>query len=158
MGYFTDKLKMRSCGDCNMCCKLPEINFKELKKKSFEWCKNCEIGVGCKIYDTRPKGCKDFYCLYHGGMTNLKPNKVGFFIYIEREESTKHKILTIYTELSRLKNIPKLIMNDPDGHKLVNDGYAFHIRFSDNDKEIYIFDLLEYGMEMKKITGIARKN
>ena len=49
----------RECGTCNLCCKLPYIeNFKP----QYKWCSNCEIGVGCKIYETRPKKCKDFYC------------------------------------------------------------------------------------------------
>ena len=91
-------------------------------------------------------------------MTNLKPNKVGFFIYIEREESAKEKILTIYSEPNRLENIPKLIMKDPDGYKLVDEGYAFHIRYSNNEDEIAIFDLKAFGMELKKISRKEVKN
>jgi hypothetical protein len=144
-------MQKRECGDCSLCCKLPEINYFKEKKESFKWCDNCNVGVGCKIYNERPKGCRDFYCLYHGGLTNLKPNKVGFFIYIEREESVKEKILTIYSELNRLENIPKLIMKDPDGYKLVDEGYAFHIRYSNNEDEIAIFDLKAFGMQLKKV-------
>ena len=62
-----------------MCCKLPEI--PSINKKSFSWCSNCKVGQGCKIYDKRPKKCKDFYCAYALGFTNLKPNKYGFFIF-----------------------------------------------------------------------------
>ena len=71
-------MNFRNCEDCNMCCKLPSIpNIK----KDYEWCSNCDIGIGCKIYDKRPKKCKDFYCLWKIGSfpKNLKPNKVGFF-------------------------------------------------------------------------------
>ena len=166
MEYSTDKLKRRNCGNCNMCCKLPEINFKELKKKSFEWCKHCEIGVGCKIYDTRPKGCRKFYCFWQEGFSELKPNKVGFFIFAEtfkeyqlsKEEFLKNKILTIYAEPQRVDKIPQLLMKDKHIYNLIDQGWAFHIRFSNDDKEIYIFDLKEYGMELKKITGIIRKD
>ena len=44
----------RKCEDCNLCCKLPNIDNGKFKK-DYTWCKNCEIGVGCKIYPQRPK-------------------------------------------------------------------------------------------------------
>ena len=62
-------MQNRKCGDCNMCCKVYGIDsgfYEEDKthvfKKDYEWCKHCEVGVGCKIYETRPKVCKDFSC------------------------------------------------------------------------------------------------
>ena len=72
-------INKRKCGTCNLCCKLPSI--KDFKSE-YEWCKNCDVGVGCKIYKKRPKLCKDFYCLYQAGITDLKPNeKVFLFIW-----------------------------------------------------------------------------
>ena len=53
---------VRKCGDCNLCCKLPNIHTPKNFKKDYTWCKHCEIGVGCKIYSDRPKMCKDFMC------------------------------------------------------------------------------------------------
>lgn len=50
----------RSCGSCNLCCKLPRI--EELEKPAGAWCRNCAIGKGCKIYDTRPQSCRGFFC------------------------------------------------------------------------------------------------
>ena len=50
-------MTFKSCGDCNMCCKLPEI--PSIKKQSFDWCNKCDVGKGCKIYNDRPKKCKD---------------------------------------------------------------------------------------------------
>ena len=44
-------LLMRKCEDCSLCCKLPEINYFKKKKQSFSWCKECNISVGCKIYN-----------------------------------------------------------------------------------------------------------
>ncbi len=52
----------RSCGGCTMCCKLPAI--KELDKPANQWCVNCDIGVGCKIYETRPTVCAAYFCQY----------------------------------------------------------------------------------------------
>ena len=150
--------KQRECGDCNLCCKLPymdsgfwEKSNTHVFKGEYEWCKHCEIGVGCKIYSKRPSACIDFYCLYQAGMTDLKPNKNGFFMYLEREESTEQKVITIMCEEHRLDSIPKLIMNDPDGYMLVDQGWAFHIRYNSNDNDLAIFDLKLFGMELKKV-------
>ena len=52
---------MRECGDCTLCCKLPAIkDFKD----GYKWCENCNIGKGCNIYETRPKPCIDFDCMW----------------------------------------------------------------------------------------------
>jgi hypothetical protein len=53
---------VRSCGECNLCCKLEKIeNFKPARK----WCHHCTIGKdGCGIYETRPSACKNFNCLW----------------------------------------------------------------------------------------------
>ncbi len=50
----------RSCRDCTLCCKLVAVH--ELKKPAQSWCEHCEIGVGCKVYETRPADCRTFYC------------------------------------------------------------------------------------------------
>ena len=141
-------INKRECGTCILCCKLPYI--KDFKPQ-YQWCKSCDVGVGCKIYEKSPKLCKDFYCLYQAGITDLKPNEKGFFMYLEREESTLHKIITIMCEEHRLDQIPKLIMNDPDGYSLIDQGWAFHIRYNRDDNNIAIFDYKAFGMELKKV-------
>jgi hypothetical protein len=51
----------RSCGDCSMCCKLPQID--ELEKAEGVWCRHCAPGRGgCTIYETRPFPCRNFHC------------------------------------------------------------------------------------------------
>ena len=52
----------RSCGSCTMCCKV--LGIKELAKPVGKWCSHCDIGKGCKIYDTRPQECQTFHCLW----------------------------------------------------------------------------------------------
>ena len=139
---------MNKCLDCNMCCKLPEIpNYK----KGYTWCKNCNVGNGCSIYNNRPQKCKDFYCLYYFQLTDLKPNKCGFFIFPERKESTEHKIMTIYAEEHKLNDIPKRIMKDHKLKLLVDDQWAFHIRYNSDDNNLAIFDYWSFGMSLKKI-------
>ena len=65
---------VRKCGDCNLCCKLPNIHTPKNFKKDYTWCKHCEIGVGCKIYSDRPKMCKDFVCAWLLGLTPEEVN------------------------------------------------------------------------------------
>ena len=145
-------LKRRECGDCNLCCKLTSIDFMEPRKPSYQWCKHCDIGVGCKIYKTRPQGCKDFLCLYLGGLTNLIPNKCGFFIYQEKnQQEAKNKVLAVMCEEHMLDKVVDAILNDPDGKKLVDQGWIFHIRYNDNENDVAIFDFKVLGKELKKI-------
>jgi hypothetical protein len=51
----------RSCGDCSMCCKLPQID--ELDKPADVWCQHAmPRRGGCRIYETRPFPCRNFHC------------------------------------------------------------------------------------------------
>ena len=135
-----------------MCCKLTSIDFMEPRKPSYQWCKHCDIGVGCKIYKTRPQGCKDFLCLYLGGLTNLKPNRCGFFIYQEEsQQAAKNKVLAVMCEEHMLDKVVDAILNDPDGKKIVDEGWIFHIRYNDNENDVAIFDFKVFGKELKKI-------
>ena len=36
----------------------------ELDKPDNVWCPNCDLGKGCRIYETRPQMCRDFKCHY----------------------------------------------------------------------------------------------
>lgn len=50
-----------ACGSCNACCKaftIPDL------KKAGEWCRHCDIGKACRIYETRPEPCVTFECLW----------------------------------------------------------------------------------------------
>jgi len=52
----------RSCGTCNLCCKL--LGIGEIKKRPNCWCPEVKLGKGCGIYDTRPAACREFACLW----------------------------------------------------------------------------------------------
>ena len=52
----------RTCNGCTLCCKI--VSVLELEKPSMTWCQHCDIGKGCKIYDSKPKSCKSFDCLW----------------------------------------------------------------------------------------------
>ena len=52
----------RTCGECAMCCKMPEI--KALAKPAHQWCTHCSTRRGCDIYLERPETCRNFHCGY----------------------------------------------------------------------------------------------
>lgn len=29
-----------------------------------DWCPHCEVGKGCKVYDSRPKDCENYACMW----------------------------------------------------------------------------------------------
>lgn len=156
-------VNIRNCNDCNMCCKLPEINYFEKKKKSHKWCENCEIGVGCKIYEKRPKGCRDFTCAYIENFTDLKPNKVGFIIFPQNEMSYVHKVLTVYCEEFKLQNFIKNIKKDWKMQKMVENKWAFHIRYNQDDDKLAIYDPNAFDDELifisrKEVQNGKRQN
>lgn len=55
-------MQQRECGSCTLCCKLMKVT--ELKKPALKWCKHCDVGVGCRIYENRPNECQQFSCMY----------------------------------------------------------------------------------------------
>lgn len=65
----------RSCGSCTQCCKI--LSVEEIEKPRYEWCKHCDPKSGCKIYETRPKSCVEFSCLWLQGFGDdwFKPNR-----------------------------------------------------------------------------------
>lgn len=69
---------MQQCGECTACCVLLEIT--DTASKPNEVCKHCDLGVGCKIYDQRPQGCKEFMCMWlQMGYVHpdLRPDRCG---------------------------------------------------------------------------------
>lgn len=66
----------RTCGDCTQCCKL--IGVEELQKPPGKWCELVQIGKSCKSYDTRPKSCRDFECLWLQSVMpdELRPDRI----------------------------------------------------------------------------------
>lgn len=65
----------RECGGCTTCCKTHHI--LSLDKPEREWCQHCDIGKGCRIYDTRPEECRVFKCgwLVGFGSEDERPDK-----------------------------------------------------------------------------------
>ena len=150
-------MQNRKCGDCNMCCKVYGIDsgfYEEDKthvfKKDYEWCKHCEVGVGCKIYESRPSACSDFVCGWLMGVVpkEWKPNKVGFIVNVEKKESFEHKVFTIHADSHKVHNLHKHLSkyNFTD-----TDGYEWHyvIRYNSNEQDMAVFDRNRFGNQVK---------
>lgn len=52
----------RSCGSCALCCKVYDVPAVPMTAGT--WCRHCQPGRGCRIYDDRPQQCRDFLCLW----------------------------------------------------------------------------------------------
>jgi hypothetical protein len=50
------------CGSCTACCRVFAI--PDFNKPAGKWCEHCNVGKGCKIYETRPDICATFECLW----------------------------------------------------------------------------------------------
>lgn len=50
------------CGTCTACCRVYAI--PAIDKPAGKWCEHCTIGKCCNIYETRPKACVTFECMW----------------------------------------------------------------------------------------------
>jgi hypothetical protein len=81
-----DLVAGRDCDGCTMCCKLLAIDV--LNKPRGKWCGHCNARSGCRIYQTRPEPCRNFYCGYRriaGLDERWKPSHAKFLINYETE-------------------------------------------------------------------------
>jgi hypothetical protein len=64
-------LTPRDCGGCTFCCKIMRVQDAPAPpavKPGGKWCASCEVGKGCRTYETRPKACREFSCLWRLGV------------------------------------------------------------------------------------------
>ena len=62
--------KKRVCGECTLCCFVFEVKTEDgVLTKPQEWCKNCAVGSGCKVFKTTiPAVCPQWDCAWLEGM------------------------------------------------------------------------------------------
>ncbi len=144
---------MQKCGECNLCCKLLDID--EVNSKHNEWCVHCVQKVGCMIYEKRPDECKNFNCAWsqmdYAGI-EMRPDKCGALF----EKFTDHLIVGVTGGLMTSlvsgqidffvrENISVMVLNHAnkskkfffaEGHdktfveKQINDNSELHRRFN----------------------------
>lgn len=88
----------RSCDGCTLCCKLMAV--REINKPRAVWCTHCDKKSGCTIYDTRPFGCRVFYC---GWMTaaDLGPHWKPLTARMVLSHHTAHNWLVVHVDPGR---------------------------------------------------------
>ena len=127
----------RTCDGCNMCCYIPGINEPTLQKKEWVMCQNCDVGVGCKIYEDRPTPCRTFECSWIKGETPVewKPDKEGFFATIEPQGRIE-KVMTLFADPKMLNKVERTLREWQ-----YNDGdvWRYAIRYNDNPNQIAEF-------------------
>ena len=71
------------------------------------------------------------------------------FLYLQKQhiifEHGEQKIRTIYCEKNRLKDLIYNLNKDKKIKALIDNGYAFHIRYDQNDNHIKIYDPQAFG-------------
>jgi hypothetical protein len=77
--------QVRECGSCTSCCTLLEVT--EVGTAVNEWCKHCEAGQGCTIYDQRPQMCRSFSCAWLQGHLDddWYPESAGMVVHFSQD-------------------------------------------------------------------------
>ncbi len=72
--------QVRSCGGCTACCFTHSITT--LNKPVATHCKECDVGVGCKIYGRHPFDCAMYKCfwLMTDAPEHWRPDRMGVVI------------------------------------------------------------------------------
>ena len=78
------RASLKMCGDCNLCCKIYDV--EDLEKKAGQHCHHSGREGGCGIWGLHPKSCQEFKCLWlkHDDMSGLwRPDNAGFVMRLE---------------------------------------------------------------------------
>lgn len=113
---------MNSCGECTVCCTVPEI--KQLRKKSHTDCKNL-TEKGCSIYKKRPATCKNFECGYisNNWSKELRPDLCGVMLLkfptgIEAWQLEDEISVVIYDQIKFMRNVYGVNIKEVDARKV----------------------------------------
>jgi len=119
------------CGNCTICCKILDIPWMD--SPAGEYCKECDEGIGCKIYNTAPKDCLDFQCAYNQMKQvsiNLRQDRCGVIF----EKVTDNIFLgTVNLNETQLKDVVK---NQIDS--LLKEGFSI-VLLNSKIKEPFIY-------------------
>ena len=107
------------CDKCTLCCKLIDVPWMD--SPAGEWCKECNIGIGCKIYDDGiSNDCLNYKCAYNDivdAPIELRPDKCKIIfenvdgsiflgtMHPDHNDSYKKKIIETQVKILLLKGI-----------------------------------------------------
>ncbi len=105
----------RECGACTVCCVNLTIDDPALQKLPGVKCKNMIKAGGCKIYQDRPKTCRDWYCMWRyipGLDESWRPDLKGIVIkrvFEDIPQGYENKIALDFEVIG-----PKKVIHDTD--------------------------------------------
>jgi len=79
-----DKGTGRSCGSCQLCCKL--VPVPQISKPAGVRCEHARVGKGCAIYSARPTSCRTWSCRWLSDPTASglrRPDRGHYVVDIE---------------------------------------------------------------------------
>lgn len=85
----------RTCNGCTACCKTHAVD--EVNSLGGRWCKHCNIGKGCLIYNRRPKECRLYECIWlkgKGGDSD-RPDRLKIVMDINVVNLDKQEIVVL---------------------------------------------------------------
>ena len=145
----------RSCGGCNACCKTFPV--PEVGKQDSAMCKHCDIGVGCKIYDSRPDACKLFACMWLNGTggDSFRPDRLGVMLDCQDRKIGEREIgLLHFWEMRKGALEQPMIRTMAERNKDIGFVVVFHYMVGDNnyDSRYQIRKRLFSDEEVRQIT------
>jgi hypothetical protein len=90
-----------------MCCK--NTTIAELDKPFGQWCRHCQIGRGCNVYEARPQTCQNFACFWlqvAALADELRPDRCGVILCSRPHPLFGRSILAI-VERGRFDRVAK---------------------------------------------------
>jgi hypothetical protein len=93
----------RSCEGCDLCC--TAVGVRELGKPPSVACEHlCGApGASCGIYETRPRSCREFYCMWRamvGFPEDFRPADCGFVVSIN-DPNVHPMVVTVHPDPAR---------------------------------------------------------
>jgi hypothetical protein len=83
-------VESKACGTCSLCCKLFDVDWLEKPKPAGAWCHHCTPGVGCRIWQSLPQRCADYYCVWRVDpdlAPNWRPDVARFILSHAHQEA-----------------------------------------------------------------------
>ena len=138
------------CDGCTLCCKLLDIDWMD--SPAGEYCKECEPGVGCKIYKNAPDKCLKFRCAYNQmekASIDMRPDKCG--VIFERLDDII--IGTVDPEVERLN---ENVLGQLEYFK--DEGFSLVLYKKGNSTYYYSDEYLVEEIREKIATELERLN
>jgi Fe-S-cluster containining protein len=139
----------RSCGECNACCKVFPV--PEVGKHDTDWCQHCKVGTGCGIYDTRPKVCRDYECVWlkGSGDESHRPDRFGILLNVREIELSTRKVRVLHLfEIQAGALEKEEIKSVVEGYVAAGNIICYHLIRTPTEYDMYLrFNAASFTIE-----------